>query len=136
MSVRFTASEYATACRLAGRWLDGSRPALLRPDRQTGVTCGIYIALARSAGTGELRPLYVGKADRRPDGDMAERIAGHRRGDGRRLLFTWIAVIPLRADVPEEEILRIEGDIARHLGVPLLCRAVPRKRRAAARSTA
>lgn len=123
-----TLAEYRGACALARPWLGTPIPRQLNPHEPTGLACGIYLAVGRSQATGELQVFYVGKADRRPDGDVADRVADHLRDPDRRAFFTRIMVVPLVADVPTREVTKIEGDIARFFGVPMLSKAVPRRR--------
>jgi hypothetical protein len=124
--VILTAAEYRAACVLAGTWLLRSLPTMLLPDQPTGVRCAIYIA-AQKQRLG-WRATYVGRADRRPAGDVIERVAVHRRDPARRAAFERVMIVPLHDDVPSSEITRIEGAIARYFGCPRLCRAIPRKR--------
>ena len=86
MGVRLTLDEYRGACRLARPWLATPIERFLDPSRATGVQCGIYLAVAPSPATQERQVYYVGKADRRPGGDVADpawpNISATRRSDG------------------------------------------------------
>ena len=106
-------------------------PLLLRHDGEVDSTALVWalvvvdrrdrprIAVAPSPATRERQVYYIGKADRRPDGDVAERLADHLADDTKRPLFRGVMVVPLSDVTSEKEVTRFEGDVARYFGVPI-----------------
>jgi hypothetical protein len=121
---RLTANRYHDLCILAGEKLDHPKPAIEKVGSYCGWPTVVYMLGHRDPVTNALIVDYVGSAVR-PKSDASERIREHLQEAEKRQQFTCQVVMPLRDDLPMEEVRRLEGVVARVLGVPRWCRRVP-----------
>ena len=125
---RLTARRYRDLCALVGDALDHPNPRIQPAGSPVGWRVGIYALGHRHAASGRFVVDYVGSAVRLRS-DVAARIKDHLRDRGKADRFTCQVIIPLKEDLDKEEVRRLEGHIARALGVPRWCQRVPGGRR-------
>ncbi len=123
-----TKSIYRDLCVLIGEKLEGQCGRIQRVGQVTGFSVGIYVLGHQHPVTDRFVADYVGSAIR-PCGDISDRIREHLRDAHKSVRFTCQVVLPLRDDLNDKEVRRLEGQIARALGVPPWCARIPGGRR-------
>lgn len=121
--MRLSANRYHDLCVVAGERLDHANPFISKVGSDCRWPSVIYMLGHRHPASGALIIDYVGSAVRYPD--ASARIREHLRDEAKRERFTCQVVMPLRKDLPVEEVRRLEGVVARVLGIPRWCRRVP-----------
>lgn len=125
---RLTANRYHDLCVLAGKRLDHPNPII----RRVGAFCDwptvVYMLGHRHPSSGTFIVDYVGSAVRHKS-DASARIREHLLDDAKYERFTCQVVMPLRKDLSVREVRRLEGTVARQLGIPRWCQRVPGGRR-------
>lgn len=124
--IRLSASRYHDLCVVAGELLDHAKPLISKVGSYCHWPIVIYMLGHRHPASGALIIDYVGSAIRYPD--ASARIREHLRDKTKRERFTCQVILPLRKDLPSEEVRRLEGIVARMLGIPRWCQRVPRGR--------
>jgi hypothetical protein len=123
-----TKSVYVQLCDIVGDALDHPRPAITEVGSKCAWPVGVYALGHRHPGSGRLMIDYVGSSVR-IKGDMSNRIREHLRHPGKAGRFTCQVIIPLKLDTTVSETRRLEGRVARALGVPCWCERIPGGRR-------
>ncbi|MET9269805.1 hypothetical protein [Kribbella sp. NPDC003557] len=127
---RLTAPRYRDLCAVAGKALDHPSPTIRRAGSAFGWPIAVYLLGHRDPITNGFIVDYVGSAYR-PKSDAGDRTREHLRDLDKKERFTCQVMLPLRRDLPVSDVRRIEGAIARVLGVPRWCQRVPGGRRIA-----
>ena len=123
-----TASVYRDLCALAGDAVEHSRPLVQEIGTRCDWPVAIYLLAHRDPGNNALIVDYVGSAVRLA-GDVAHRVREHLKDAAKQKRFTSQIIIPLRRDTEVQEVRRLEGVVARALGVPRWCKRIPGGRR-------
>ncbi|GAA0602381.1 hypothetical protein HPO96_19600 [Kribbella sandramycini] len=127
---RLTAGRYRDLCAIAGDALDHPSPEIRKAGSDFGWTVAVYLLGHRDPVTNKLIIDYVGSAVR-PSSDAGARTREHLRDLQKKERFTCQVALPLRRDLAVGDVRRLEGEIARALGVPRWCQRVPGGRRTA-----
>lgn len=122
--VILTTSRYHDLGVLAGDALDHPRAEVNVAGARCDWPVGVYLLGHRDPRSPHFTVDYVGSAVRR-NGDISDRIKEHLRDAERRERFSNQVIFPLKIDTGEPDARRLEGKIARALGVPAWCRRVP-----------
>jgi hypothetical protein len=115
---------------LIGDRLDHEAPGLHRAGDRFGWPVGVYALGHRHPLNGHFDVDYVGSSVRLA-GDVGDRVREHLRDVDKAEVFTDQVLLPLRPDLAESEVRRLEGVVARALGVPRWCARVPGGKRLA-----
>ncbi|MGY4645037.1 hypothetical protein [Cellulomonas sp. URHB0016] len=121
---QLTASRYRDLCALVGEALDHPRPQLAEVGALVKWPVAIYVLGHRHPASGVFLADYVGSAVRLKT-DVSARIRSHLDVPAKRQVFTCQVVLPLRPTLDPAEVRRLEGVVARALGVPRWCQRVP-----------
>jgi hypothetical protein len=119
-----SAGRYRDICQLIDGGLDHADPVVREAGAAFEWPVGVYAVGHREAAGSHLDIGYVGSAVRR-NGDVASRVREHLRDEEKALAFSSQVLFPLREDLSVAEVRRIEGVVARALGVPRWCQRVP-----------
>lgn len=120
---RLTTGIYRDLCILVGDALDHPRATVQEIGTRCDWPVAVYLLTHRHPVDNGLVVDYVGSAIRRRD--VATRIDEHLRDARKRERFTGQVIIPLRKGTDQDEVRRLEGVVARSLGIPRWCQRVP-----------
>lgn len=124
---RLSARRYHELCDVLGTALDHPKPAIQRVGARVGWPVAVYLLGHRDPVDHKLMVDYVGSTVRL-NTDASSRIRVHLRDAEKRKRFTCQVILPLRRDLPDDEVRQYEGQVARALGVPRWCNRIPRQR--------
>jgi hypothetical protein len=121
---QLTATGYSDLCVLVGNALDHPRPRV----QEIGTWCdwpvAVYLLAHRHPLDNGLIVDYAGSAVRRGS-DVSARLREHLRDASKRERFSSQMILPLRTATDLGEVRRLEGVVARALGVPRWCKRIP-----------
>jgi hypothetical protein len=119
-----TGRRYANLCHLIAEGLDHRTAEVREAGSPFGWEVGVYALGHSHPALGQFDVDYVGSAYR-PGGDVADRVREHLRDESKAEAFGGQVLFALRRDLAVEEVRRLEGVIARALGVPHWCQRIP-----------
>lgn len=119
-----TTAGYRDLCALAGAALDRPRPVVQEAGALCGSAVAVYLLGHRDPVTNGFVVDYVGSAVR-PSSDVRVRVREHLRDARKRARFTHQVLLPLDPTTSASGVRRLEGEVARALGVPRWCIRVP-----------
>lgn len=119
-----TASRYRDLCALVNNALDHPRPLIQEVGSDCRWPVVIYLLGHRDPVTNALVIDYVGSAFRQKS-DASSRFREHLQHPRKAKRFSCQVVLPLRIGTELSEVRRLEGVVARALGIPRWCQRVP-----------
>lgn len=119
-----SASRYRDLCALVSGALDRPSPRIQEAGSACESSVAIYLLGHREPVMNAFVVDYVGSTVRH-ESDASSRVREHLRDPRKRRRFSCQVVLPLRVETDLSEVRRLEGVVARALGVPRWCQRVP-----------